>query len=69
MSSCGCGRVVAVRSPDRPSHLGTLFDTYPHVENEYGLVCSFNPTFPGGGTGVSGSISKDHFALVSHQSF
>ena len=37
--------------------------TYPNMENEYGLVCSFNPTFPGGGRGRSGWISKDHFAL------
>ena len=36
---------------------------YPQVENEYGLVCSFNPTFPGGRTGRSGWISKNHFAL------
>jgi hypothetical protein len=37
--------------------------TFPNVENEYGLVCSFNPTFPGGGSGRSGWMSKDHFAL------
>ena len=30
------------------------------VENEYGLVCSINPTFPGDGPGW---VSKDHFAL------
>jgi hypothetical protein len=36
---------------------------YPKMENEYGLVCSFNPTFPGRGSGRSGWISKDHFAL------
>jgi hypothetical protein len=36
---------------------------YPHMENEYGLVCSFNPTFPSRGSGRSGWISKDHFAL------
>ena len=36
---------------------------YPKVENEYGLVCSFNPTFPGRGSEPSGWISKDHFAL------
>src|SRR5688572_1749128 len=36
---------------------------YPHMENEYGLVCSFNPTFPGHRSGPSGWISKDHFAL------
>jgi hypothetical protein len=29
----------------------------------YRLVCSFTPTFPGGGAGVSGSMSKDHVAL------
>ena len=27
---------------------------YPKMENEYGLVCSFNPTFPSGRTGRSG---------------
>ena len=37
--------------------------TYPNMENEYGLVCSFNPTFPSRGSGHSGWISKDHFAL------
>ena len=37
--------------------------TYPNVENEYGLVCSFNPTFPTRGSGRSGWMSKDHFAL------
>jgi hypothetical protein len=35
---------------------------YPHMENEYGLVCSFNPTFPAAGS-KHGWISKDHFAL------
>jgi hypothetical protein len=37
--------------------------SYAHMENEYGLVCSFNPTFPNHDTGGSGWISKDHFAL------
>jgi hypothetical protein len=37
--------------------------TYPNVENAYGLVCSFNPSFPSGGSGRSGWTSKDHFAL------
>ena len=37
--------------------------TYPHMENEYGLVCSFNPTFPSRDTKRPGWISKDHFAL------
>ena len=37
--------------------------TYPKMENEYGLVCSFNPTFPSRGSGGSGWISQDHFAL------
>jgi hypothetical protein len=37
--------------------------SYPHMENKYGLVCSFNPTFPNPDTGRSGWISKDHFAL------
>jgi hypothetical protein len=36
---------------------------YPNMENEYGLVCSFNPTFPSRDSGHSGWISKDHFAL------
>ena len=36
---------------------------YPHMENAYGLVCSFNPTFPDRETGTSGWISRDHFAL------
>jgi hypothetical protein len=31
-----------------------------HAENEYGLVCSFNPTFPDGSRGW---ISHNHFAL------
>jgi hypothetical protein len=37
--------------------------TYPKLENEYGLVCSFNPTFPSDRSGISGWISHDHFAL------
>ena len=37
--------------------------TYPETENEYGLVCSFNPTFPSRGSGGSGWISHAHFAL------
>jgi hypothetical protein len=37
--------------------------TYPKMENEYGLVCSFNPTFPSQVSGGSGWISEDHFAL------
>jgi hypothetical protein len=36
---------------------------YPNSENEYGLVCSFNPTFPGRGSKSSGWVSQDHFAL------
>ena len=36
--------------------------TYPHMENEYGLVCSFNPTFAVAGS-QHGWISKAHFAL------
>src|SRR5687767_3398337 len=36
---------------------------YPNTENEYGLVCSFNPTFPGRGSKSSGWVSADHFAL------
>jgi hypothetical protein len=38
-------------------------EAYPNSENEYGLVCSFNPTFPGRGPKSSGWVSKDHFAL------
>jgi hypothetical protein len=34
---------------------------YPQMENEYGLVCSFNPTFPV--ASKHGWISRDHFAL------
>jgi hypothetical protein len=37
--------------------------TYPKMESEYGLVCSFNPTFPSHGSGISGWISQNHFAL------
>ena len=37
--------------------------TYPNMESEYGLVCSFNPTFPSRGSGGSGWISQNHFAL------
>jgi hypothetical protein len=37
--------------------------TYPNMKNEYGLVCSINPTFPSRGSGRSGWISNDHFAL------
>jgi len=36
---------------------------YPNMENEYGLVCSINPTFPSRQSGRSGWISKNHFAL------
>jgi len=32
------------------------------MENEYGLVCSFNPTFSVPGS-KHGWISRDHFAL------
>jgi hypothetical protein len=35
--------------------------TYPQMKNAHGLVCSFNPTYPG--SGRSGWISKAHFAL------
>ena len=37
--------------------------TYPKLKNEYGLVCSFNPTFPSDRSGISGWTSRDHFAL------
>ena len=33
------------------------------MESEYGLVCSFNPTFPNHGSGMSAWISHNHFAL------
>jgi hypothetical protein len=36
---------------------------YPSIENEHGLVCSFNPTFPSPGSRHAGWISRDHFAL------
>src|SRR5688572_11075570 len=34
-----------------------------HEENDYGLVCSINPTFPDGGRASPGWISDEHFAL------
>jgi hypothetical protein len=37
--------------------------TYPKMTNEHGLVCSFNPTYPGRGSGGPGWISTAHFAL------
>ena len=42
--------------------LGHCEKTYPHMENHYGLVCSFNPTFSVPGS-KHGWISRDHFAL------
>ena len=42
--------------------LGHCEKAYPHMENEYGLVCSFNPTFSVPGS-KHGWISRDHFAL------
>ena len=36
---------------------------YPTMASEYGLVCSFNPTFPSHGSEGSGWISHNHFAL------
>ena len=36
---------------------------YPDMENEYGLVCSFNPTFPSRGPGGPAGSRTDHFAL------
>lgn len=42
--------------------LGHCEKAYPHMENEYGLVCSFNPTFSVPGS-KEGWISRDHFAL------
>ncbi len=38
-------------------------ERYRVIENEYGLVCSLNPTFPSRGTGGHGWISRNHFAL------
>jgi hypothetical protein len=38
-------------------------ETYPRMDSEYGLVCSFNPTFPSRGSKESGWISHNHFAL------
>jgi hypothetical protein len=36
---------------------------YPKMASEYGLVCSFNPTFPSRRTSASGWTSQNHFAL------
>jgi len=36
---------------------------YPKMKSEYGLVCSFNPTFPAPGSRQAGWISQNHFAL------
>jgi hypothetical protein len=33
------------------------------MESEYGLVCSFNPTFRSRGSGGYGWVSHNHFAL------
>jgi hypothetical protein len=38
-------------------------DTYPGMANEYGLVCSSNPTFPAPRRKRTGWLSKAHFAL------
>jgi hypothetical protein len=38
-------------------------DTYPGITNEYGLVCSSNPTYPGPEKKRSGWLSRAHFAL------
>jgi hypothetical protein len=38
-------------------------DRYPRMLNEYGLVCSINPTFPGSPRRRAGWISHGHFAL------
>ena len=38
-------------------------DCYPKTQNEYGLVCSINPTFPGSSHRRAGWISRGHFAL------
>ena len=38
-------------------------DTYPGITNEYGLVCSSNPTFPSSAKTSAGWLSKAHFAL------
>jgi hypothetical protein len=38
-------------------------DAHEKVENEYGLVCSLNPTFSERGSKRQGWVSRDHFAL------
>jgi hypothetical protein len=38
-------------------------ERYPKMVNEYGLVCSINPTFPGSPGRRAGWISRGHFAL------
>jgi hypothetical protein len=38
-------------------------DTYPEITNEYGLVCSSNPTYPNPAKKRAGWLSKAHFAL------
>lgn len=43
--------------------LTNYLETYPHIANEYGLVCSFNPTFRNRSSTPSVWISSRHFAL------
>ena len=43
--------------------LGYYLENYPHITNEYGLVCSFNPTFRDRSSKRSVWISDRHFAL------
>ena len=55
--------VVAIRPEIVLPTLTHCSKAYPNMENEYGVVCSFNPTFLSRQSGRSGWISKDHFAL------
>jgi hypothetical protein len=60
-------RAVAASLPFAPEIvLPTLHHcsvTYPTMDSEYGLVCSFNPTFPTRGSRKAVWISQNHFAL------
>ena len=49
--------------PNRASTLHHCSVTYPKMDSEHGLVCSFNPTFPTRGSRKAGWISQNHFAL------
>ena len=43
--------------------------TYPKMENEYGLVCSFNPTFPSRGSGGPAGSRKTTSRSIRGRSF